>query len=170
MENSVCMAKKTGKSNQKKASPTKTITIRGVNTQVYDDYAQYMKQININMGYAITKIMQDTLEAMTHPDKSLPLTTEQIELAIKDLVPRKRIKIEDKPEIIISRKDLVDLNRRVVIQDTVYLRFEPDVTSDDLERYIEKIENIKKLEFPVSVPKLLVMSLTDLCENIIYYD
>jgi hypothetical protein len=145
-------------------SSLKNITIRGVDERTYDEFSQVIKLASLTMGEAITKMMQDVMKDF---DDVFP------ELSAKNLkfmVKKDRIRVSNYRSISISKKDLVDADKRVRFRHIDELVFKEDVTSDLFSTYVDSISHCETVRVPSVLPKLLIYAKISHVNNIDIYE
>jgi hypothetical protein len=145
-------------------SSLKNITIRGVDERTYDEFSQVIKLASLTMGEAITKMMQDVMKDF---DDVFP------ELSAKNLkymVKKDRITVSNYRSMKISKKDLVDADKRVRFRHIDELVFEEDVTSDLFSTYLDSISHCETVRVPSILPKLLIYAKISHVNNIDIYE
>ncbi|MHA2334328.1 MAG: hypothetical protein ACXAEU_20040 [Candidatus Hodarchaeales archaeon] len=146
-----------------KRKTAKTITIRGIDVKIYDEFSQNMKVLGMTIGDAFTKMMKDILTDFngTFPDLSAKSFKNEY-LA--------RISIRDHAHIVINAKDLIESNALVTFDDIDHLEFEPDVTGELFLRHVKAIRDCDTVKMPNILPKLLVYSKLMDCDDIEFYE
>lgn len=142
----------------------KNITIRGVDAMVYDEFSQVMRTAEVTMGEALTRMMGDVLRDF---DEVFPTLSAE---SLRYMMKRNKISISHYGTLRISRKDLVEADRRVNFNHIEELIFEEDVTEEDLNTYVGYIDHCDTVVFPSTLPKLLIYSKTQHTKNIETYD
>lgn len=142
----------------------KSVTIRGVNSEIYEQFAKKMKISEMNIGDALSKMMTDV---MADFDEVFPDLSSE---SLRDQIPLKRISINHHDELSISRKDLEDSNARISFNNIDLLTFEKDVSRDDFIKFVRSINHCDEVKLPSVLPKLIALSLMNSCENVEMYD
>ena len=145
-------------------SKLKIVTIRGVDNNVYNEFAIKIKESNKNIGEVISRMMVDVLSDFdeTFPEissRKLRRTTE---------LPRARIEHHD--ELTINASDLIEAFSRFSFNHIKYLELGPDITAENLIRHIRDISNCHCVRYPSTLPKLLLYSKVRGCETLEMYD
>lgn len=130
----------------------KTITIRGVDSDIYDKFSQTIQSAEMNIGTAINKMMQDI---MTDFDEVFPDLSAQ---SLKSVVKKPTISINGHGDLSISKSDLVDADKRVAFSHIETLRFEADITKEIFLEYVHNVSHCDTVEVPSVLPKLIVLS------------
>ncbi|MHA2362611.1 MAG: hypothetical protein ACXAC7_01540 [Candidatus Hodarchaeales archaeon] len=153
-------------SEQMKSKPEKlkNITIRGIDAKYYEEFSHAMKILNMNMGDAVTKMMKDVLSDFdeTFPDLSAKSFVKSKEL------PRASINHHD--SLTISESDLLDANVRFSIAHCEIVEFSPDIKPKTFSRHIRSVSHCDEVRIPSILPKLLVYSKIQFCDNIEVFD
>jgi len=141
----------------------KSISIRGVNAEIYDQFVNKMKTIDLNIGDAITKLMKDVISSF---DKEFP------ELSAKSLklLSLGTLSISHHNNLTISKKDLLDTERAINFIHCSELRFEPDVDQLTFLQFVKNIMHCNRVQIPKILPKLLLLSRIRFCENVEFYE
>lgn len=142
----------------------KNITIRGVDERTYDEFSQTIRLASLSMGKAITKMMQDVMKDFDDVFPELSAKN------LKFLVKKDRIRVDNYRTISISKKDLMDADKRVRFRHIDELVFEDDVTSDLFSTYVDNISHCETVRVPSILPKLLIYSKISHANNIEIYE
>jgi hypothetical protein len=142
----------------------KNITIRGVDERTYDEFSQTIRLASLSMGKAITKMMQDVMKDFDDVFPELSAKN------LKFLVKKDRIRVGNYRTISISKKDLLDADKRVRFRHIDELVFEDDVTSDLFSTYVDSISHCETVRVPSILPKLLIYSKISHANNIEIYE
>lgn len=142
----------------------KSVTIRGINTEIYEQFAKKMKISDMNIGDAMSKMMTDV---MADFDEIFPDLSSE---SLRNQIPLKRISISHHDELSISRKDLEDANATISFNNIDELTFEKDVTKEDFLKFVRSINNCEEVRLPSVLPKLIALSLMNSCESVEMYD
>ena len=145
-------------------SSLKNITIRGVDERTYDEFSQTIRLASLTMGEIITKMMQDVVKDFDDVFPKLSAKT------LKFLVKKDQIKVSNYRTISISKKDLVDADKRVRFRHVDELVFEDDVTSDLFSSYVDSISHCETVRVLSVLPKLLIYSKISHANNIEIYE
>lgn len=142
----------------------KSVTVRGVNGGVYDEFSQVIQMAGLTMGEAITKMMGDVMRDFdeTFPD----LSAESFRLMVK----KDRINVQHHERLSVSRKDLEDANRGIKFQHIRDLTFEADVTEDVFNTYVRSIQHCGTVRVPSVLPKLQIYAKIAFTDDIEIYD
>ena len=151
--------------NQEETRPTlKSVTIRGVNGGVYDEFSQVVQMAGLTMGEAVTKMMGDVMRDF---DEVFPdLSAESFRLMVK----KDKIAVQHHEGLSVSKRDLEDANRAIVFQHIRSLTFEADVTEEAFNTYVTKIQHCDTVRVPSVLPKLQIYAKIAFTDNIEIYD
>lgn len=141
----------------------KMISIRGVNAELYAEFVDKIKSLDLNVGDAFSKLMLDVIKTW---DNTFPEFSEH-SLRLKSLKP---LRIQNHDDLTISRMDLIESGRRVIFRNCQNLHFEPDIDKITFQTYIVGIQYCNHVKIPKILPKLLLLSLTRGCENLEFYE
>ncbi|MBC8498424.1 hypothetical protein ISS40_10945 [Candidatus Bathyarchaeota archaeon] len=150
--------------DQDEVTPTlKSVTIRGVDGGVYDEFSKVIQMAGLTMGEAITKMMGDVKRDFdeTFPD----LSAESFRLMVK----KDRINVQHHERLSISRKDLEDANRGIRFQHIRDLTFEADVTEEVFNTYVRSIQHCGTVRVPSVLPKLQIYAKITFTDSIEIY-
>ncbi len=147
--------------------PSKDITIRGVNPELYNSVAELSRRLGISIGEAINEAMRLLLDVRSGLAGSIQPLIEGVKEAgksvsegISNLTP---IPISGVEEIELSKEDFEKFGKRVLISDVGKVVFSQDVDEGTLEKYVAVIRDCEEVSFPKSVSKLLALSK---CRNV----
>ena len=142
----------------------KSVTIRGVDGGVYDEFSQVVQMAGLTMGEAVTKMMGDVMRDFdeTFPD----LSAESFRMMVK----KDKIAVQHHERLSVSRKDLEDADRGVVFQHIRSLTFEADVTEEVFNTYVRGIQHCETVRVPSVLPKLQIYAKIAFTDNIEIYD
>jgi hypothetical protein len=142
----------------------KTVTIRGVDGRIYDEFSQIIQSSGLTMGEAISKMMRDISKDF---DDVFPQLSAR---NLKYLVNKDKIRVQHYGHLSVSLKDLEEADKSVSFQHIDHLTLEPDITVEAFETYIRSIQHCGTLRVPDVLPKLLLYSKVGHCENIEVYN
>jgi hypothetical protein len=150
--------------NQDERPTLKSVTIRGVNGGIYDEFSQVVQMAGLTMGEAVTKMMGDVMRDFdeTFPD----LSAESFRMMVK----KDKIAVQHHERLSVSRKDLEDADRGVVFQHIRSLTFEADVTEEVFNTYVRNIQHCGTVRVPSVLPKLQIYAKIAFTDNIEIYD
>jgi hypothetical protein len=138
----------------------KKITIRGINSNVYDEFTNKVKTLDMNIGDALTKMMADVIKDF---DEALP------SISAKSLRSMKKHSISHHKKLSISRADLEVENSRFSFSHITRLKFGPDVTQEVFEKHVSSVSHCRNVILPNIFPKLVAYSMLNFCETIEFY-
>ena len=142
---------------------SKTVTIRGVDGQIYEEFSQVIQSSGMTMGDAISKMMRDVSGDF---DEVFPKLSA---MSLKYMVRKDKITVEHFDTLSVSLKDLEETDKRVRFQHIRTLTIEPDITIEAFETYISRIEHCELVRVPNVLPKLLIYSKISHCNQIEIY-
>ena len=142
----------------------KSVTIRGVDGGVYDEFSQVVQMAGLTMGEAVTKMMGDVMRDFdeTFPD----LSAESFRMMVK----KDKIAVQHHERLSVSRKDLEDANRGIVFQHIRSLTFEADVTEEVFNTYVRNIQHCGTVRVPSVLPKLQIYAKIAFTDDIEIYE
>lgn len=150
--------------NQDERPTLKSVTIRGVNGGIYDEFSQVVQMAGLTMGEAVTKMMGDVMRDFdeTFPD----LSAESFRMMVK----KDKIAVQHHERLSVSRKDLEDADRSIVFQHIRTLTFDADVTEEVFNTYVRRIQHCDTVRMPSVLPKLQIYAKIAFTDNIEIYD
>lgn len=150
--------------NQDERPTLKSVTIRGVNGGIYDEFSQVVQMAGLTMGEAVTKMMGDVMRDFdeTFPD----LSAESFRMMVK----KDKIAVQHHERLSVSRKDLEDADRSIVFQHIRMLTFDADVTEEVFNTYVRRIQHCETVRVPSVLPKLQIYAKIAFTDNIEIYD
>ena len=154
-----------GIDSQDETRPTlKSVTVRGVNGAIYDEFSKAIQMAGLTIGEALTKMMGDIMKDFdeTFPD----LSAESFKLMVK----KDRINVQHHEKLSISRKDLEDANKGIEFQHIKNLTFEANVTEEVFNMYVRSIQHCGIVKVPSVLPKLHIYSMITFTDYIEIYD
>jgi hypothetical protein len=146
----------------------KNVTIRGIETETYEEFSKTVKMLDMNLGEAISKMMQDVLDNFngTFPDISAG--------SLKSVDKLKNLDILQHDELEVSNEDLIQANARVSFYNIGQLNLSSDITLESFNKYVNRIMDCKTIripkEFKDSIPKLVLLSKINHYTTIEIYD
>lgn len=141
----------------------KSISIRGVNAGVYEQFVTKTKVLNMNIGDAISKLMKDVVNSFE--DGFPHISAKSLGSITK--IPLSIIGHED---LTITKQDLVDAKNQISLINITRLSFAPDVDKETFQQYISKIIGCTNIKVPNVLPKLVLLSKLQACKNIEIYE
>ncbi len=143
-------------------SKRKDITIRGINSDLYDRAAEVARRTGKTIGDVINeslKLFLDLTEGLRTSLQPIVNGARQagkvIETSLSSLAP---VMITGLNELEVSKEDLEQFGKRVIFSDIKRLYFTDDVDSDTLEKYVAMIRDCEEVRVPKGISKLLVLS------------
>jgi len=123
--------------------------------------------LNMNIGDAVTKMMRDIMEDLDETFVDMDISSK---LSSKKLFGRlEKATISHHRYLEISGKDLVEASARLSFNHINELKILPDVTREVFTKYIRSINNCRKVMIPNILPKLLLLSKINFCDQIEIY-
>jgi hypothetical protein len=141
----------------------KNVTIRGIDSEIYDEFSSSIKSLKMNIGEAITQMMQDVMEDF---GDTFPSLTAKGSLG---KIKKDRITINALDTLRISKKDLEEAGAQVKFSHMGKLIFEPDVDLATFNKYVRGIHHCDYVKIPAFLPKLILLSKTQYCGKVETY-
>lgn len=141
----------------------KNVTIRGIDASVYQAFSQKVQSFDMTIGDAITQLMTDVVKDF---DDIFPTLFHQDYRNFK----LGKARISHHRELTIGKSDLVDASAYFGFEHIDHLTLDPSVDLTTLLRYIRYINHCSTVYVPSHLPKLLVYSKVNFCDNIEFYD
>ncbi|UYP44306.1 hypothetical protein NEF87_000591 [Candidatus Lokiarchaeum ossiferum] len=141
----------------------KSISIRGVNADVYEQFVNKTKKLDMNVGIAITKLMQDVVYSF---DEDFP----EISAGTLRSVNKMPLSIVGHVDLTISKEDLEEPENQISFVGIQNLTFTPNVDKETFQKCINKIVGCHGVRIPNILPKLVLLSTLVDCKNIEFYD
>ena len=141
----------------------KTVTIRGVDGRIYDEFSQIIQRSGLTIGEAITKMMHDISKDF---DDVFPQLSAR---NLKYMVNKDKIRVQHYDQLSISLKDLEEADKSVSFQHIDHLTLEADINLESFDTYIRNIQHCGTVKVPETLPKLLLYSKISHCNNIEVY-
>jgi len=142
---------------------SKTVTIRGVDGQIYDEFSQVIQSSGMTMGDAISKMMRDVSRDF---DDVFPKLSA---MSLKYMMRKDKITVQHFDTLSVSLKDLEETDKRVRFQHIRSLTIESDITVEAFETYVAGIEHCGIVRIPNVLPKLLIYSKISHCDQVEIY-
>lgn len=133
-------------------SKLKNVTIRGVNSHTYDEFSRKVRDLELNLGDAVNKMMEDVLADF---DDAFPDLTARASFGRFHM---QKASIAHYNELTITKRDLEESNARFSFTHIDKLVIANDVTREVFEKYIRSISHCRRVYIPASLPKLFVLS------------
>jgi Ribbon-helix-helix protein, copG family. len=144
-------------SSGEESSERKTVTIRGLSTDIYDRISKLAKETGTTVG----EIVNDALRRYI-------ATLENISRAIDNMIRAGDvIVISGVSSLTVTRADLETLEKPVIFKDMDELVFADDVTNDLIKNKVARIVNVNTVYTPKSVSTLLIASKSELVKKIV---
>lgn len=151
------------KERNMKKNKLKTVTIRGIDSVLYDQFSKSVQSINLRVGEAISRMMDDVIKDF---DDTLPKISSTN--LLRDFMPTASINHINK--VIVTKKDFEDAKTKFTFNSIEYLEFGPDVTLEIFNKYVSNISHCNKVRIPNILPRLLLLSKINGCDDIEVYD
>ena len=140
----------------------KDVTIRGVDSDLYDRAAEIARRTGKTIGEVINEALGlfiDLTEGIRSGIQPLVDSAKEAGRKIGEgLTSAVPTVISDLEEIEVTKTDLEQFGRRVVFQNIDRLVFADDVDAETFDRYVALIRNCDEVRPPKGVSKLLVLS------------
>ena len=139
----------------------KTITIRGIDKDLYERYMALTKAFAHSTGFMFSRLI-----SLYKKDRSIELR--HIRNTHRENEPILEI-IKDLDELKITKNDLMDAGEKIkyYFKNVNHLEFDPDVDNKVLEKYVYQIHNCK-VSMPDNISKLLMYSIIRSSKPITY--
>ncbi|WP_188602199.1 hypothetical protein [Vulcanisaeta souniana] len=135
----------------------KTVTIRGLSTDIYDRVSRLAKETGATVG----EVVNDAL-------KRYIATLENISRTIDNMIRSGDVvMISGVSSLTVTKVDLESLDKPVVFKDMDELIFTDDVTNELIKSKVAKIVNVNTVYVPKSVSTLLIASKSELVKKIV---
>ena len=141
----------------------KNITIRGLKSDLYENFSNKIQSWNLNLGIVISKML---MVAVGKFNGEFPTLT------ARDIKPPTRLlhlDISHRNALTISRSDLEQSQVRVSLHKIKTVKIEQDVTDELLKKFISSISECEMVQIPKKIPKLISLSLLNKCQNYEFY-
>lgn len=140
----------------------KDITIRGVNSDLYDRAAEIARRTGKTIGEIINESLALFLDLTEGLRTGIQPIVEgakeagrKLETGLSATVP---VMIASLDELEVTKADLEQFGKRVVFQNIGRLVFADDVDQETFDRYVALIRNCDEVRVPKGISKLLVLS------------
>ncbi|UYP47120.1 hypothetical protein NEF87_003405 [Candidatus Lokiarchaeum ossiferum] len=141
----------------------KSISIRGVNAEVYEQFVNKTKDLDMNVGMAVSKMMKDVVDSI---EEGFP----QISAKVLRPLNKKPLAVIGHENLTVTKQDLIDAANEISFINIKKLSFAPDVDKETFQQYILKIINCHNIRIPNIFPKLVLLSKLQDCKNIDIYE
>ncbi|MFX0086212.1 MAG: hypothetical protein ACFFAU_11070 [Candidatus Hodarchaeota archaeon] len=153
--------------NDDERTKLKNVTIRGIDADTYEEFSHKIRNLQMNLGDAITRMMQDITKDLNDSIDELPglsarTTFKHFRLA--------RARITHHDHLSVGKKDLEEAGVRFSFSHIGELTILPDVTREDFRKYIRSISHCDRVRIPAVLPKLLMYSKINFCDKIEVYE
>lgn len=141
----------------------KNITIRGLKSDLYEDFSYKMQSMNFNIGIVFSKMMSRAYQKFNGEFPTIN---------VKDIFPPKkllRLHINRLASITISKADLEETQAKLTLDNIKLVKLEEDLTDEILKKYFDSINRCEKVLIPKSIPKLVALSLLNKCGSYEFY-
>jgi hypothetical protein len=152
---------------EERKSKLKNVTIRGIDSEVYDQFSYKIKNLRMNLGDAITKMMNDILVDLNDSLDHLPALRARTTF---DRFKLKRIRINHFDQLKVGRADLEESDKMVEFSHIDRLTFLPDVTREVFSKYVQGVSHCGTVRVPSIFPKLIMYSKLQFCDRIDVYE
>ncbi|MFX1284045.1 MAG: hypothetical protein ACFFB5_10340 [Promethearchaeota archaeon] len=148
-------------------SKLKNVTIRGIDSDIYDQFSYKIRNLRMNLGEAITKMMNDIIMDLDDSLDDLPALRARTTFNNFTL---ERLSINHYDRLKISRADLEEANAQVNFSHIDKLTFLPDVTREVFTQYVKSVSHCGTVRMPSIFPKLIMYSKLQFCDRIEVYN
>lgn len=138
-------------SEDKNVKERETISIRGVNRDLYHRLGLFAKETGITIGEAVNNAMAaflGTIEEIKTSGKEL----------IEGLQKGMNMYIGDIEELTVEREDLENVDTSIVLRNIKKLEFSEDIDQELFNKKIRRIINIEELIIPEKLSKFQVLA------------
>ena len=135
----------------------KTVTIRGLSTDIYDRVSRLARETGTTVGEVVNEALRRYIA-----------TLENISKAIDNMIRAGDVvMISGVSSLTVTRADLESLDKPVVFRDMDELAFADDVNNDLIKSKVAKIVNVNTVYVPKSVSTLLIASKSEFVKKIV---
>ncbi|MFX0211670.1 MAG: hypothetical protein ACFFDT_37180 [Candidatus Hodarchaeota archaeon] len=152
---------------EEEKSKLKNVTIRGIDSDIYDQFSHKIRNLRMNLGDAITKMMKDIIVDLDESLDDLPAL--RIRTTFKNFA-LERLSINHYDRLKIGRADLEEANAKISFSHIGKLTFLPDVTREVFTRYVKSVSHCGIVRMPSIFPKLIMYSKLQFCDRIEVYN
>jgi hypothetical protein len=153
--------------NNDERTKLKNVTIRGIDSDTYEEFSHKIKNMQMNIGDAVTRMMQQITTDIDESLGELPGLSARRTFR-KFRLPRGNISHHD--HMSISKQDLEDANARFSFSHIGELTIESDVTMEVFRKYIRTISHCDRVKVPSVLPKLMIYAKINFCDRIEIYE
>ena len=144
-------------SSGEESSEKKTVTIRGLSTDIYDRVSRLAKETGTTIGEIVNEALRRYIT-----------TLENISKAIDNMIRAGDVVvISGVSSLTVTKTDLESLDKPVVFKDMDELVFAEDITNDLIKNKVAKIVNVNTVYVPNSVSTLLIASKSEFVKKIV---
>ncbi|ADN50181.1 hypothetical protein [Vulcanisaeta distributa] len=144
-------------SGSEESGEKKTVTIRGLNTDIYDRVSRLARETGTTIGEIVNEALRRYIT-----------TLENISKAIDNMIRAGDVVvISGVSSLTVTRADLETLDKPVVFKDMDELIFADDVNNDIIKSKVARIVNVNTVYVPKSVSTLLIASKSELVKKIV---
>ncbi|ADY01840.1 hypothetical protein VMUT_1636 [Vulcanisaeta moutnovskia 768-28] len=144
-------------SNSEESSERKTVTIRGLSTDIYGRVSRLAKETGTTVGEIVNEALRRYIA-----------TLENISKAIDNMIRAGDVvMISGVSSLTVTRADLESLDKPVVFRDMDELAFADDVNNDLIKNKVARIVNVNTVYVPKSVSTLLIASKSEFVKKIV---
>jgi hypothetical protein len=146
------------KSEEKEEEKKASITIRGVDKELYEKFSRKAKELNMTVGAILNEAMRDFLSLVDTGLDAVQKVTDTAVTTIRSAIPPQDeyIVIKDIGEISLSASDLEKSEKKLMIVNVKKVIFSDDVTEEIFRKKIKSIKFADEVTFPKSVSSLTV--------------
>jgi hypothetical protein len=137
----------------------KSISIRGVDADIYDQFVTKIKPLEVNIGQAISKLMKDVVDTYENEFPEISASSLKI-IALGEL------SINGHENLTINKQDLLEGGRQVSFRNCDNLKFAKDIDKVTFLKHVKRIRNCDGVSVPSGLPKLLLLSIASHCTNL----
>ena len=149
------MSSNTGSSEE--SSERKTVTIRGLSTDIYDRVSRLARETGTTIGEIVNEALRRYIA-----------TLENISKAIDNMIRAGDVVvISGVSSLTVTRADLETLDKPVIFKDMDELIFADDVNNDIIKNKVARIVNVNTVYVPKSVSTLLIASKSEFVKKIV---
>ncbi|GAB6947533.1 hypothetical protein JCM16161A_16630 [Vulcanisaeta sp. JCM 16161] len=149
------MSSSSGSSEE--SSERKTVTIRGLSTDIYDRVSRLARETGTTIGEIVNEALRRYIA-----------TLENISKAIDNMIRAGDVVvISGVSSLTVTRADLEALDKPVIFKDMDELIFADDVNNDIIKSKVARIVNVNTVYVPKSVSTLLIASKSELVKKIV---
>ena len=120
-----------------------------------------VKPLEMNIGKAISKLMKDVVD--TYEDEFPEISASSLKL-----IALGELSISGHDNLTITKQDLLDGGRQVTFTRCNNLRFAKDIDKITFLKYVKRMLSCDGVFVPKLLPKLLLLSLTSHCKNVVW--